>query len=170
MTLPDVQSLPEGSVTCTFAPDELDLRVRGTDGKEKYLLVRPLHEPIDPAASSFSVKRCAPARRRSPTPEGMRLRAPAPPDTRWSSAPHIAAALRSNRVLVKLCKASAGTEWRSVDDSARRDQERKQDKAASNQGKSTAQLLSELYGDADEEAKKKLEEAWEKGREKREAR
>lgn len=73
-------------------------------------------------------------------------------------------------MLVKLCKASAGTEWGSVDDSARRDQERKQDKAASNQGKSTAQLLSELYGDADEEAKKKLEEAWEKGREKREAR
>lgn len=75
MTLPDVQSLPEGSVTCTFAPDELDLRVRGTDGKERYLLVRPLHEPIDPATSSFSVKRCAlhrRARRRSPTPQGMR--------------------------------------------------------------------------------------------------
>ena len=76
---------------------------------------------------------------------------------------------RSDRIFVKLCKKDEGVEWGSVDDSDRRDKARKADKAKANQGKSTAQLLSELYGEADEDAKKKLESAWEAGRAKREA-
>lgn len=39
---------------------------------------------------------------------------------------------------------------------------------AQSKGKSAAQLLSEMYRDADDEGKAKLEQAWEAGRSKRE--
>ena len=65
-------------------------------------------------------------------------------------------------------KKTEGVCWGSVDDSDRRDKARKEDKTKANAGKSTAQLLSELYGEADDDAKKKLESAWEAGRARRE--
>ncbi|KAG8464673.1 hypothetical protein KFE25_010041 [Diacronema lutheri] len=132
ITVAGVDALPEDAVACAFESRALDLRIRGVEGKEKYLLIRPLCDEIEPADSSFSVK--------------------------------------SDRVLIKLCKKSAGAQWGSVDDSDLREKERKEEKAKASQGKSTAQLLSELYGEADDDAKKKLEEAWEKGRQKREGR
>lgn len=81
----------------------------------------------------------------------------------------LSARTRSDRIYVKLSKKKEGVEWGSVDDSDRRDKARKEEKSKANQGKSTAQLLSEIYGEADEDAKKKLESAWETGRAKREA-
>lgn len=158
VTVADVQTLPEGSLSCTFGPDMLDLRVRGHDQKEKYLLVRPLFDEIDPAASSYSIKRFAFA---AGAHQPLRHRL-------TPAVPFCTNAACSDRVFVKLCKKSPGSEWGSVDDSERREKERKEEKAKANQGKSTAQLLSELYGDADDDAKKKLEEAWEKGRAERE--
>lgn len=76
---------------------------------------------------------------------------------------------RSDRILIKLAKKVPDAEWGSVDDSKKKAEARKAEQAKHNEGKSTAQLLSEMYRDADDTTKKKLEEAWEKGRTKREA-
>jgi hypothetical protein len=56
-----------------------------------------------------------------------------------------------------------------VDDSDRRDKARKEEKSKANEGKSTARLLSEMYGEGDDDMKRKLEISWEKGRAVREA-
>mmetsp|Transcript_9126 Transcript_9126/g.23168 ORF Transcript_9126/g.23168 Transcript_9126/m.23168 type:complete len:206 (-) Transcript_9126:246-863(-) len=130
ITVENVHNLPAGNITCSFEPLALDLRVRGSDGKEKYLLLRPLCDEIDVAGSSYAVK--------------------------------------TDRINLKLCKKTPGSEWGSIDDSGKKEKEIKEEKARTNQGKSTGQLLSEMYGQADDDAKKKLEEAWERGREKRE--
>ena len=47
---------------------------------------------------------------------------------------------------------------------------KQEEKVKANEGKSTAQLLSEMYADADEEGKESLAKAFEEGRAKREAR
>eukprot|EP00307_Rebecca_sp_RCC1486_P010230 CAMPEP_0119406930 /NCGR_PEP_ID=MMETSP1335-20130426/1063_1 /TAXON_ID=259385 /ORGANISM="Chrysoculter rhomboideus, Strain RCC1486" /LENGTH=200 /DNA_ID=CAMNT_0007431023 /DNA_START=19 /DNA_END=618 /DNA_ORIENTATION=- len=73
-------------------------------------------------------------------------------------------AVKTDRILIKLAKKVPDTEWGSVDDAKRKAEAAKSDKMKQNEGKSTAQLLSEMYRDADDDAKKKLEEAWEKGR------
>mmetsp|Transcript_11683 Transcript_11683/g.27683 ORF Transcript_11683/g.27683 Transcript_11683/m.27683 type:complete len:127 (-) Transcript_11683:491-871(-) len=56
ITVENVHNLPAGNITCSFEPLALDLRVRGSDGKEKYLLLRPLCDEIDVAGSSYAVK------------------------------------------------------------------------------------------------------------------
>jgi calcyclin binding protein len=73
-------------------------------------------------------------------------------------------------VLLKLRKATEDEEWGSLDDSARVAAKRKEDKLEANKGKSTQQLLSEMYADADEDGKASLAAAWEAGRSKREGR
>jgi hypothetical protein len=83
--------------------------------------------------------------------------------------PHLAAHRVSDRLLIKLCKRITGEEWGSIDDTHRKEQARKEEALQANKSKSTAQMLTELYKDADDDAKKKLEEAWEIGRAKREA-
>ena len=55
-------------------------------------------------------------------------------------------------LLVKLRKAE-GDEWGSLDDSAAKKKAKQEEKVKANEGKSTAQLLSEMYADADEEGK-----------------
>ena len=45
---------------------------------------------------------------------------------------------------------------------------RKEEKLAANKGKSTQELLAEMYADADEDGKASLAAAWEAGRSKRE--
>ena len=73
-------------------------------------------------------------------------------------------------LLVKLRKATEGDEWGSLDDSAAKKKAKQEEKVKANEGKSTAQLLSEMYADADEEGKESLAKAFEEGRAKREAR
>lgn len=74
-------------------------------------------------------------------------------------------------ILIKLKKASeCEPEWGSLDDSAIQKARRKAEEVEQNKGKSTSELLSKMYADADEEGKKSLEEAWEAGRSKREGR
>ena len=73
-------------------------------------------------------------------------------------------------LLVKLRKAAEGDEWGSLDDSAAKKKAKQEEKVQANEGKSTAQLLSEMYADADEEGKESLAKAFEEGRAKREAR
>ena len=75
-------------------------------------------------------------------------------------------------VLIKLRKAAEGdaAEWGSLDDSAVLKAKREAAEAEQNKGKSTGELLSKMYANADEEGKKSLEEAWEAGRSKREGR
>lgn len=181
ITVAGVDALPEDAVACAFESRALDLRIRGVEGKEKYLLIRPLCDEIEPADSSFSVKRwgaaaCAAshartcARRGAPCARSPAAPRPAPLAPAAARLGVVLRDRRSDRVLIKLCKKSAGAQWGSVDDSDLREKERKEEKAKASQGKSTAQLLSELYGEADDDAKKKLEEAWEKGRQKREGR
>jgi len=72
-------------------------------------------------------------------------------------------------VLLKLRKANDGDEWGSLDDSAILQARHKAEKMEGNKGKSTAELLSEMYADADEGGKASLAAAWEAGRSKREA-
>ena len=71
-------------------------------------------------------------------------------------------------VLLKLRKAEEGEEWGSLDDGAKLAAKRKEEKLAANKGKSTQELLAEMYADADEDGKASLAAAWEAGRSKRE--
>ena len=73
-------------------------------------------------------------------------------------------------ILIKLRKLEEGDEWASVDDSARIKARKKEQEIEQNKGKSTQELLSKMYADADEEGKASLAAAWESGREKREGR
>ena len=73
-------------------------------------------------------------------------------------------------VLIKLRKAAEGDEWETLDDSAVQKAKRKAEEMANNKGKSTAELLSQMYANADEEGKASLAAAWEAGRSKREGR
>jgi len=70
--------------------------------------------------------------------------------------------------VLKLAKTNQGLDWASVDDSAKKVKAQQEERMVQNKGKSTAQLLSEMYRDADEEGKEKLAQAWEAGRAKRE--
>lgn len=70
-------------------------------------------------------------------------------------------------IIIKLRKATEES-WGSLDDSARAEEKRKAEKLEANKGKSTAELLSEMYANADEEGKASLSAAWEAGRSKRE--
>ena len=71
-------------------------------------------------------------------------------------------------VLVKLRKAVDGDEWGSLDDSAVQQAKKKAKDLEDNKGKSTAELLGQMYANADEEGKASLTAAWEAGRSKRE--
>ena len=71
-------------------------------------------------------------------------------------------------VLVKLRKVKDEEEWGSLDDAAIQQAKKKAEKLETNKGKSTAELLSEMYADADEDGKASLAAAWETGRSKRE--
>ena len=73
-------------------------------------------------------------------------------------------------VLVKLRKAVDGDEWGSLDDSAVQQARKKAQDLENNKGKSTAELLGQMYANADEEGKASLAAAWEAGRAKREQR
>jgi len=75
-----------------------------------------------------------------------------------------------NMLLLKLRKASDGEEWGSLDDSSHRKAREKEQRLESNKSKSTAELLQEMYRDADEDGKASLSKAWEEGRSKRETR
>ena len=72
-------------------------------------------------------------------------------------------------LLVKLRKATEGEEWGSLDESARKKQKEKDERAEKNKGKSTAELLAQMFADADDDGKAAISRAWENGREKREA-
>ncbi len=72
-------------------------------------------------------------------------------------------------VVLKLRKAG-GEEWASLDDAARAEAARKARRQRENEGKTTAELIQEMYVDADEEGKEGLAKAWEAGRAKREGR
>lgn len=73
-------------------------------------------------------------------------------------------------LLIKLRKAAEGEEWGSVDESAVQKAKKKAQDLEQNKGKSTAELLSNMYAEADEEGKASLAAAWESGRSKREGR
>lgn len=73
-------------------------------------------------------------------------------------------------LLLKLRKEAEGEEWGSLDDSARLKARKKEQDLQENKGKSTQELLSKMYAEADEEGKVSLSQAWEAGRAKREAR
>ena len=74
-------------------------------------------------------------------------------------------------VHTKLRKADENdAEWGSLDDSAIQKARRKAQEVEQNKDKSTSELLSKMYAEADEEGKRSLEEAWEAGRAKREGR
>mmetsp|Transcript_21392 Transcript_21392/g.45957 ORF Transcript_21392/g.45957 Transcript_21392/m.45957 type:complete len:240 (-) Transcript_21392:318-1037(-) len=76
----------------------------------------------------------------------------------------------SDMMLVKLRKVvEGGDSWPSLDDSAAKKEAEKARRSEQNQGKSTMELLHELYADADEDGKVALSKAWEDGRAKREA-
>jgi len=75
-----------------------------------------------------------------------------------------------NMLLLKLRKATDGEEWGSLDDSAHRKAREKESRLESNKSKSTAELLHEMYRDADEDGKASLSKAWEEGRSKRDTR
>ena len=71
-------------------------------------------------------------------------------------------------VLLKMRKEADGEEWGSLDDSAHLKAKRREQELAENKGKSTQELLSKMYADADEAGKASLAQAWETGRAKRE--
>ena len=73
-------------------------------------------------------------------------------------------------ILIKLRKLEEGEEWGSVDDSERIKKKKKDQELQENKGKSTQELLSKMYAEADEAGKASLAAAWEAGREKREGR
>ena len=73
-------------------------------------------------------------------------------------------------LLVKMRKEADGIEWGSLDDSAARKAREHEARLEQNKDKSTAELLAEMYADADEEGKAGLAKAWEDGREAREGR
>ena len=74
-------------------------------------------------------------------------------------------------VLLKLRKAvEGGPDWGSLDDSAVKAAAKKAQDLENNKGKSTQELLSKMYADADDEGKASLAAAWESGRAKREGR
>ena len=73
-------------------------------------------------------------------------------------------------VLIKLKKAAEGDEWGSLDESAVLQARQKAQSVEQNKGKSTAELLSKMYAEADDEGKASLAAAWEAGRAKREGR
>ena len=72
-------------------------------------------------------------------------------------------------VLLKLRKADEGQEWGSLDDSHPKKQQEQEERAEGNKGKSTAELLAQMYAEADEDGRAAISQAWEAGREKREA-
>ena len=63
-----------------------------------------------------------------------------------------------------------GPDWGSLDDSAVKAAAKKAQDLENNKGKSTQELLSKMYADADDEGKASLAAAWESGRAKREGR
>lgn len=71
-------------------------------------------------------------------------------------------------LLVKLRKADEGKQWETLDDSAARRRREREERSKSNEGKSTAELLRDMYAEADDEDRAKLAHAWEVGRAKRE--
>jgi len=71
-------------------------------------------------------------------------------------------------LLVKMRKATDGHEWKSLDDSISKKEREKEARLEENKHKSTAELLSQMYSEADEDGKAALSKAWEDGREKRE--
>ena len=73
-------------------------------------------------------------------------------------------------ILLKLRKASDADEWGSLDDSAKARARAKEQELERNKGKSTQELLSKMYAEADEEGKASLAKAYETGRAKREGR
>jgi len=85
-----------------------------------------------------------------------------PDDCRWIRKP-------PDTILLKMRKATDGEEWASLDNSAAKKAKEHQEKVEANKGKSTAELLSQMYAEADEDGKAALSKAWEEGREKREA-
>ena len=71
-------------------------------------------------------------------------------------------------VLLKLRKAVEDVEWESLDDSTKAAAKKKEEKLRTNKEKSTRELLSEMYANADEAGKESLAKAWDSGRGKRE--
>ena len=103
---------------------------------------------------------------------------PAPPPNVRLSVPMLHSAVveaqcswarkADSMVLVKLRKADESETWGSLDDSAVQKAKRKEADLEANKGKSTQELLSKMYAEADEEGKASLAAAWEAGRGKRE--
>ena len=105
---------------------------------------------------------------------------PAPPPNLRLSVPMLHSAVvekqcswarkADSMVLVKLRKTDEAETWGSLDDSAVQKAKRKAADLEENKGKSTQELLSKMYAEADEEGKASLAAAWEAGRAKREGR
>lgn len=104
------------------------------------------------------------------TPPAVNMRLSLPLHSAIEPAQSSWARKADSMVLLKLRKAAEGEEWGSVDESAVKEKAKKAQNLENNKGKSTAELLSEMYANADEEGKASLAAAWESGRSKREGR
>jgi len=162
LTLPGLSQLSDEQIDAQFAERSLRLSVKGlsTPPANRRLVVGALCAAVKPELCSWARK-------------------------------------ASDTLLIKLRKAEDGAEWGSLDDSSAKKETERKGRADANQartrpcrdgrclrialphstrcpplapwqGKSTAELLKQMYADADEDGKVSLSKAWEEGREKRE--